>query len=109
MAGFPLTSTLSRCFRKRTWLSVGVASPEPGGLRLLLLKEAVMSMVGEGRAERGVSMLEGRVTGESLGRSSLELGAGSTDTQTNILQYTAVAVDTQTYILLFTQLCIHTQ
>ena len=44
-----------------------------------------MSMLGEGRAERGVSMLEGSVTGEGLRRLSLALGAESADTQTNIL------------------------
>ena len=66
----PLISTLSRCLRNRTGPSVGVASPDPGGLWAKSLKVEI-STVGEGRAERGVSILDGRETGDSLARSSL--------------------------------------
>lgn len=74
----PLISTLSRCLRNRTGPSVGVASPDPGGLWAKSLK-VEMSTVGEGRAESGVSILDGRVTGDSLASSSLLLVTDSVD------------------------------
>ena len=59
--------------------SVGVARPELGGLCDDCLKEE-MSMVGEGRVERGVSMVDGRVMEGGFIRSSLVLVAKSAET-----------------------------
>ena len=73
----PVVSRLSLRFGNRAGPSVGVARPELGGLCEGCLKD-VMSTVGEGRLEMGVSIVEGREMEDGLvGSSFLPEGTGS--------------------------------
>ena len=73
----PAVSILSLCFGNLAGPSVGVTMPEFGGLCEGCLNE-VMSTVGEGRLEMGVSIVDGREMEDGFtGSSFLPAGRGS--------------------------------